>query len=82
MVHLIVGRIHFAFGSALILRVSPHYKVALPACTDLGEMFTVRRSYDLGLPQSWVVGLQFISFVFVFKTPAYSRVTSAQCRDL
>ena len=63
MVRLIVGRIHFAFGSALSLRVSPIDKVALPACTELGEMFAVGRSYGLGFSQPWVIGFQFIIFV-------------------
>ena len=67
IVHLTFGRNHFTFGPAFSLLVSPSYKMALPACTDLGEMFAVGRSYGLGLSQSWVVGLQFISFVFVLK---------------
>ena len=57
------GRILCTFGFASSLQVSPDYKVALPACTDLWEMFLVGRSYGLGFSQSWVIGLQFISFV-------------------
>ena len=67
IVHLTFGRNHFTFGPTFSLPVSPGYKMALPACTDLGEMFAVGRSYGLGLPQSWVVVPSFISFVFVLK---------------
>ena len=67
IVRITFGRNHFTIGPTFSLSISPGYKMDLPTCIELGEMFAFGRSYGLGLSQSWVVGLQFINFVFVLK---------------
>ena len=60
MVFLNTGRDHFIVGSTFSLQVSPSYKMALPACSDLRGKFGVGIRYGMVFPS---LGLLFFSLL-------------------
>ena len=84
IVHIKFGTSHFSFGLAFSLPVSPGYRMALPACSNLGELFTVGRSSTWSFPILGYYSLVY-EFVFVLKpllTVGWLRLIVMICNAL